>query len=493
MTHPVFEQERLRMDLAERLPWMSWKDHPVFRSFDPFQFVKTRDHGIVWRGLVATYPPLVSRDHIRAAKLSMRRQALFAGLLNEPWMNEDLTAQRFCASQLLLPANSRHKIVAPIGMYNLGNTCFQTAVLQCLVHTVPLQKYFLKNVGHHYLSCRVYREAAFKKKKKEKEVPIPAAIETPVPTTTPPAGASEPSLKPLLDPLDKESICLGCEMDRIFLMYHGSSVGVDTNCIIKSASRPLLEGTGEQKMQDVIKGDPLVLSDMLTATWRAGEMEHLAGYEQRDAHEFLNSFLELMGKHTKIYRDRVKAAIHVAREDNSVVPQSERIEDGKPFPADSTVWSVPYNRFPYQYTNSAFAAHEDIMKQLFEGSLRSVLVCDECGGKRTMNEPFMNISLALSEEVERMQAENASAETKMRLSVETCLDHFVLPEKLSDPVDCPSCGKKTPTRKQHTFSKLPKILCLHLKRFDAARNKKIDEDVSFPAKGLNLGPLLSHW
>ena len=120
-----------------------------------------------------------------------------------------------------------------------------------------------------------------------------------------------------------------------------------------------------------------------------------------------------------------------------------------------------------------------------------MLVCEECGGKRVHNEEFMNISLTLSEEVERLQAEN-DASCK-EISVETCLEHFILPEMLGDGVDCPTCRRKTPTKKQHTFSKLPKVLCLHLKRFDAARNKKIDDFVSFPARGLNMGKFLSHW
>jgi ubiquitin carboxyl-terminal hydrolase 22/27/51 len=46
--------------------------------------------------------------------------------------------------------------------------------------------------------------------------------------------------------------------------------------------------------------------------------------------------------------------------------------------------------------------------------------------------------------------------------------------------------------KQQTFAKLPTILCLHLKRFDAAANKKIDDPVSFPAV-LDMGSYLPHW
>jgi ubiquitin C-terminal hydrolase len=128
---------------------------------------------------------------------------------------------------------------------------------------------------------------------------------------------------------------------------------------------------------------------------------------------------------------------------------------------------------------------------MFEGSLRSVLLCEECGAKRLQHEPFMNISLSLSEEVERMQ--RGKGRRVIDISIESCLKHFVLPETLGDLVFCSSCGRKTSTMKQHTFSKLPKILCLHLKRFDAARNKKIENFVSFPSQGLNMGSMLSHW
>lgn len=112
-------------------------------------------------------------------------------------------------------------------------------------------------------------------------------------------------------------------------------------------------------------------------------------------------------------------------------------------------------------------------------------------------EPFMSISLPLSKEVQRAALEESGLKSPsprhIKLSVERCLQHFTMPEALADPVDCPSCREKTPTTKQHVISRLPKILCLHLKRFDAAQNKKIQDFVSFPAKALNMGPLLPHW
>lgn len=143
----------------------------------------------------------------------------------------------------------------------------------------------------------------------------------------------------------------------------------------------------------------------------------------------------------------------------------------------------------------------DPIQQIFGGTLRSVLMCKNCGCKRSQLEPFLNISLPLSKKLAAAEAcrKNATNKTmgtrksSSRLSVELCLEHFTIPEELADPVHCPSCNEKTPTYKQHTFAKLPKVLCLHLKRFDAVSNKKITDFVTFPSFGLNMGPHLPHW
>ena len=356
------------------------------------------------------------------------------GLVSTTFLNVffhfDVPAILMTMLSSLLDDTQRYQICAPVGMYNLGNTCFKSAILQCLIHCQPLQRYFLQEVGHHHKSCEIYRKNLSQKD-------------------------NESSEKEKV-----ESKCLACEMDSLFLSYYGSTIGKDTSVAIDEASSQLFHDPPNDNefilnnTAELEKGEPLIISDLLTATWMSGGMKHLAGYEQRDAHEFLNSFLELMGKNTRQHRDRIYASINTARDDNGFVSQE---------------------------------INTDIVKNLFEGTLRSVFLCEECGTKRMHHEAFMNISLTLSEEVETL----SNSDTKM--SIQTCLEHFILPEKLGDAVDCPNCARRTSTKKQHTFAKLPKVLCLHLKRFDAAKNKKIDEFVSFPAKGLNMGPFLSHW
>jgi ubiquitin C-terminal hydrolase len=318
-----------------------------------------------------------------------------------------------------------------------------SAILQCLLHCTSLQRYFLRDVGHDHESCAIYRSM-------EGLGNAPAFAR----------GKSKQAM----------NVCLACEMDKIFLQNLSSTTGVD---VLTAVSRrlpnevfaPSSNGDKSRRTTLVKRGEPLIPSTMLTSVWKCGGMKHLAGYDQRDAHEFLHSFLEILGEHVKLYRSNVQKAINMARPDNAI-----------------------------QELNGVENSPQNEIKKLFEGTLRSVLICQSCGVKRAKPEPFMSISLPLSKEIQLMMANTGPDHSGVeKLSVELCLQHFTMPEKLSDPVHCPNCGKKTPTKKQHVVSKLPKILCLHLKRFDAATNKKIEEFVSFPSYGLNMGLYLPHW
>jgi len=258
-------------------------------------------------------------------------------------------------------------------------------------------------------------------------------------------------------------------MDMLFLDYYSRATGRNVVEILEDMARSprrsvvdLFDEISGRDEECIPKGEPLIIAKMLQVAWNSGGMGHLAGYEQRDAHEFLHAFLDILGKQICQHRARVDAAIALARCGNQFMRQQEQV-------------------------------HHDIIKHLFEGTLRSVLVCEACGSKRTLSEAFLNISLPLSKEVMMSNLMSSSNVAVPKLSVERCLDHFTSPEKLADPVDCPSCGKKTPTKKQHTFSKLPRVLCIHLKRFNAALGKKIEDFVGFPARGLNMGPHLPHW
>lgn len=195
----------------------------------------------------------------------------------------------------------RWRVPAPIGMYNLGNTCFMSAVLQCLIHCVPLQHYFLRDIGHNHEACAIYRKKYALKSAKESATGVP---------TSDSSKAKKSA----------ESICLACEMDKLFLRYTSSAIGVDVMAAVSSTTGAT--AGAKQETTAVVQGDPLVTADMLTVSWKCGGMKHLAGYEQRDAHEFLHGFLEILGRHTQHYRSRMYRAINTARPFNSFVDVS---------------------------------------------------------------------------------------------------------------------------------------------------------------------------
>ncbi|OZJ02043.1 hypothetical protein BZG36_05083 [Bifiguratus adelaidae] len=76
------------------------------------------------------------------------------------------------------------------------------------------------------------------------------------------------------------------------------------------------------------------------------------------------------------------------------------------------------------------------------------------------------------------------------ISLADCLDEFTREEKLGDDDlwYCPQCKKHQKATKKFDLWKLPEILVVHLKRFSHTRafRDKIDADVDFPTKGLDL-------
>lgn len=156
-----------------------------------------------------------------------------------------------------------------------------SAVLQCLVHCPPLQSYFLKQVGHNHFASSMYLSSDRPLKTQDGGVSV----------------TSSGNLAPLFATASNE-ICLASELDKVFLSYYGSSIGVDVLSLLAMDCAASIQENSSVYMSgpvETAKGEPLVLSDMLTAVWRCGGMSHLAGYDQRDAHEFLHGFLEISG------------------------------------------------------------------------------------------------------------------------------------------------------------------------------------------------------
>lgn len=111
------------------------------------------------------------------------------------------------------------------------------------------------------------------------------------------------------------SPCLACELDKLILRYLGSVRGADILSALTNTAANMDE-------KSIPKGEPLVTSEMLTSAWNCVGMNHLAGYDQRDAHEFLHGFLDNMSKHDQEFHHRV--AVAVGRVDSGTNQSSYR-------------------------------------------------------------------------------------------------------------------------------------------------------------------------
>lgn len=298
-----------------------------------------------------------------------------------------------------------------------------TSVLQCLFHSIPIQKFFLCDVRHNSESCKCLRDI-------DRKSNYPA------------------------DHYNPAAPCLTCEFDQMMLLYYSRCIGMDVGDIFASGmSFP------NKDFLSIEPGTPLVISDFLVTAWKSDEMRHLAGHEQQDAHEFLQALIDVLDKECS----RMERSIFAAKK-QSMFSKFCTTQD--------------------QYSNDQ---EQSTVASYFKGTLKSILLCNECRCKRSQYEPFVNISLPIN----RYETHITDQITN-QLSIPQCLDNFTESESLTDAVYCDYCRKNTTMMKQDTFAELPTILCLHLKRFDATNNKKIDIPISLPPC-LHMGSYLPQW
>eukprot|EP00978_Attheya_sp_CCMP212_P017022 scaffold45125_cov60-Attheya_sp.AAC.2 len=359
-----------RVDICQNMPRFGWKEHALQRSFDPLHFVTHSDHGILWQGLVATYPPLVPPALVEAGRSSYKRLQMFRGQLDGKYslswgpqaMSLTLAQTKqsrslshttcICGLDPTFAAEENWKIRAPVG--------------------IPLQCHFLRDIGHHHKSCQMLRQykanvslssssSSTEEKGTMKGTSGAAARFKRSRTSSGSFGGEGNNIRVESNPTSTEpelEMCLACETDNLFLEYFASMSGTSTIAALEepempssrsapldcndnnkslgfllssTSSNPLFEdasslpsssehnSVSESAVSEVVvpsaksnkdpkqmQGDPLIPSALLTAAWKSGRMDHLAGYEQRDAHEFLQAFLDIMGKHESQHYQLVK-------------------------------------------------------------------------------------------------------------------------------------------------------------------------------------------
>jgi len=119
----------------------------------------------------------------------------------------------------------------------------------------------------------------------------------------------------------------------------------------------------------------------------------------------------------------------------------------------------------------------------FEGQLLSELKCEKCLNISRTFDNFFDISLSFTRGLKMV----------LECDLERLIEHYTKEEKMEeDSITCPKC-KKTSFSKKLTFWRLPRILVIHLKRFNFGRFRrdKLDNAVKFPLKDLDLSKFVT--
>lgn len=134
-------------------------------------------------------------------------------------------------------------------------------------------------------------------------------------------------------------------------------------------------------------------------------------------------------------------------------------------------------RVLFEAIDSSLYEHENnFLNQLYQGNSTSVVKCLECKSESVNKDNFMDISLPVRNEFDKIY----------NSSLEMAFSNFLKTERLEKDNQylCGVCNKKVDALKYVKFTKLPKILFLQLNRFEydimTDGRKKIGDRLTFP-------------
>uniref|UniRef100_A0A3Q3C2X6 Ubiquitin carboxyl-terminal hydrolase n=1 Tax=Haplochromis burtoni TaxID=8153 RepID=A0A3Q3C2X6_HAPBU len=234
-------------------------------------------------------------------------------------------------------------------------------------------------------------------------------------------------------------------------MYHTRSQGDNSVSLVEEFRKTLCSLW--QGNQTAFSPDSLFY-----AIWKI--MPSFRGYQQQDAHEFMRYLLDHL--HRELQYSRNGASHPVSPQDGVRLSST----DGK------------------CCTNGTAS----VVTSIFGGILQNEVNCLICGTESRKFDPFLDLSLDIPSQFR--QKRNKDQEPVPTCTLRDCLHSFTDLEELDDTelYYCHKCKKRQKSTKKFWIQKLPKVLCLHLKRFHwtAFLRNKVDTYVEFPLKGLDM-------
>uniref|UniRef100_A0A3B5B179 Ubiquitin carboxyl-terminal hydrolase n=1 Tax=Stegastes partitus TaxID=144197 RepID=A0A3B5B179_9TELE len=184
------------------------------------------------------------------------------------------------------------------------------------------------------------------------------------------------------------------------------------------------------------------------------------GYQQQDAHEFMRYLLDHL--HRELQYSRNGASHPVSPQDGVRLPTTE----GK----------------------CCINGTASVVTSIFGGLLQNEVNCLICGTESRKFDPFLDLSLDIPSQFRQKRSKDQ--EPGPVCTLRDCLRSFTDLEELDETelYYCHKCKKRQKSTKKFWIQKLPKVLCLHLKRFHwtAFLRNKVDTYVEFPLRGLDM-------
>nr|CAB3267548.1 ubiquitin carboxyl-terminal hydrolase 2 [Phallusia mammillata] len=237
----------------------------------------------------------------------------------------------------------------------------------------------------------------------------------------------------------------------------------------KSPMKGKLMTAFAELIQDLWKGKSMSISPNNFKSQIQKFSPRFMGYEQQDSQEFLRFLLEGLHEDINQIKQRSKEAI----------PNMARLRKAASFPLGRPIIFNPKEKA--RKTWQWYATRDrSFVYDLFVGQLESSLKCLECGHVSLTFDPFWDLSLPLSKH-------SYSSEST---AVTDCLNTFTKKETLDrdEKPTCEECKTRRKMEKKLLIHKFPKILVIHLKRFNEGSRyrQKLTNHVKFPSKGLDL-------
>uniref|UniRef100_A0A4W6DH64 Ubiquitin carboxyl-terminal hydrolase n=1 Tax=Lates calcarifer TaxID=8187 RepID=A0A4W6DH64_LATCA len=234
-------------------------------------------------------------------------------------------------------------------------------------------------------------------------------------------------------------------------MYHTRSQGDNSVSLVEEFRKTLCSLW--QGNQTAFSPDSLFY-----AIWKI--MPSFRGYQQQDAHEFMRYLLDHL--HRELQYGRNGASLPVSPQDGVRLSTAE----GK----------------------CCINGTASVVTSIFGGILQNEVNCLICGTESRKFDPFLDLSLDIPSQFRQKRSKDQ--EPGPTCTLRDCLRSFTDLEELDETelYYCHKCKKRQKSTKKFWIQKLPRVLCLHLKRFHwtAFLRNKVDTYVEFPLKSLDM-------